>query len=78
MWGAPPTSGLRCVPSNILRCGLYSDLFSNIGLYRAKRRESLWYPQGMVGLHRSRVTTWRRDIVHWALARSPAHIVKRS
>jgi hypothetical protein len=31
-------------------------LFSNIGLCRAKRREST--PQDMVGLHRSRVTTW--------------------
>jgi NAD(P)-dependent dehydrogenase (short-subunit alcohol dehydrogenase family) len=34
-------------------------LFSNIGLCRAKRRESLCYPQDVVGLHRSRVTTWR-------------------
>jgi NAD(P)H dehydrogenase (quinone) len=32
---------------------------SNSGLCRAKRRESLCYPQDMVGSHRSRVTTWR-------------------
>jgi hypothetical protein len=34
-------------------------LFSNIGLSRAKRRESLCYPQDMAGLHPSRVTTRR-------------------
>jgi hypothetical protein len=34
-------------------------LFSNIGLCRAKRRESLCYPRDMVGLHRSCVTMWR-------------------
>jgi len=34
-------------------------LFANIGLCRAKRRASLCYPQDMVGLYRSDVTTWR-------------------
>ena len=50
-----PTSGLQCAFDHPQMWPIFR-LYS-IGLCRAKRRESLCYPQDMVALHRSRVTT---------------------